>query len=117
MTLINLEKFLKEAKKLLPNNNYIGFSITQGNEYRKKSWPLKNFIELAKKLQMLKKTPVFFIEKSNKDIANKIKLEIPEALIPEFDSNFSSPALVTALSSRLEKAISIDNGVCLEYLL
>ena len=130
MTLINLGKFLntkinkinynitsisdeffKEAKRLLPNNNYIGFSITQGNEYRKKSWPLKNFIELAKKLQMLKKTPVFFIEKSNKDIANKIKLEIPEALIPEFDSNFSSPALVTALSSRLEKAISIDNGV------
>ena len=57
------ERFLNEAKKLLPSNNYIGFSITQGNEYRKKSWPLKNFIELAKSIQVLKKTPVFFFRK------------------------------------------------------
>ena len=31
------KEFLVEAKKLLPNNNYVGFSITQGNEYRKKA--------------------------------------------------------------------------------
>ena len=42
---------------------------------------------------------------------NKIKSEIKEALFPEHDSNLSSPALVTALATRLEKAISIDNGV------
>ena len=59
---INIE-FLNEAKRLLPNNNYIGFSVTQGNEYRKKSWPLENFIELAKKIQIMKKIPVFFLEK------------------------------------------------------
>jgi len=130
MTIINLEKFLnikikkidynlsninkkffEEAKRLLPNNNYIGFSITQGNEYRKKSWDLENFIELAKKIQSMNKTPVFFLEQNNYEIANKIKMEIPEALFPEHNSNLSSPALVTALSSRLEKAISIDNGV------
>jgi len=105
------ERFLNEAKKLLPNNNYIGFSITQGNEYRKKSWPLKNFIELAKRIQVLKKTPVFFLEKSNQEIANQIKLEIPAVLIPEHKSNLTSPALVTALSSRLKGAVSIDNGV------
>jgi len=105
------EKFINESKKLLPNNNYIGFSITQGNEYRKKSWPLKNFVELAKKIQMKKKIPVFFLEKSNKEIAKQIKLEIPMVLIPEHESSLSSPALVTALSSRLEGAISIDNGV------
>ena len=29
-------KFEKEAQRLLPNKNYIGFSITQGNIYRKK---------------------------------------------------------------------------------
>ena len=105
------ERFLNEAKKLLPSNNYIGFSITQGNEYRKKSWPLKNFIELAKSIQVLKKTPVFFLEKSNQEIANQIKLEIPAVLIPEHKSNLTSPALVTALSSRLKGAVSIDNGV------
>ena len=47
----------------------------------------------------------------NEELANKIKSEIPEAIIPEHKSNLSSPALVTALSSRLESAISIDNGV------
>ena len=30
------KNLLNEAKKLLPKSNYIGFSITQGNEYRKK---------------------------------------------------------------------------------
>ena len=105
------EKFFKEAERLLPNNNYIGFSITQGNEYRKKSWSLKNFIEVAKKVQSMNKTPVFFLEKNNNEIANKIKLEVPQTLFPEHKSNLSSPALVTALSSRLEKAISIDNGI------
>ena len=32
------KEILKEAKRLLPGSNYVGFSITQGNEYRKKSW-------------------------------------------------------------------------------
>ena len=36
-----------EALKLLPNNNYIGLSVTQGNEYRKKTWPIeKSQLEL-----------------------------------------------------------------------
>ena len=30
------KNLLNEAKRLLPKSNYIGFSITQGNEYRKK---------------------------------------------------------------------------------
>ena len=111
-TLSNLnEKYIIEAKRLLPENNYIGFSVTQGNEYRKKSWQLNKFIELAKKIQSKNKRPVFFIEKSNNEMINKIKSEIKEALFPEHDSNLSSPALVTALATRLEKAISIDNVV------
>ncbi len=130
VTIENLKKFLKtdikeikydltnldiiyinEAKRLLPENNYIGFSITQGNEYRKKSWPLNKFIELAKKIQSMNKKPVFFVEKSNKDIVDKVKSEVKGALFPEHDSKLSNPALVTALAARLEKAISIDNGV------
>ena len=104
-------KYIDESKKLLPNNNYIGISPTQGNLYRKKSWPINNFIELAKKIEEKNKVPVFFVEKNNHDIINKIKEKIPKALFPEHNSNLSSPALVTALSSRLEKAVSIDNGV------
>ena len=41
----------------------------------------------------------------------EIKSKIPSALFPELNSNLASPALVTALASRLQKAISIDNGI------
>ncbi len=128
--IINLEKLLKleipfekydinkinksyfdEAKKLLPNSNYIGFSITQGNEYRKKSWPLENFINLAKKVSKKNKTPVFFIEKNKSELIKKIKDNVENVLIPELESEFSGPPLITALATRLEKAVSIDNGI------
>ena len=105
------KNLINEAKKLLPKSNYIGFSITQGNEYRKKSWSIYKFIALANKSLIKKKIPVFFIEKSQEQIIKKIKSQVPSALFPEFNSNLSSPALVTALSSRLDQAVSIDNGV------
>ena len=105
------KNLLKEAKRLLPKTNYIGFSITQGNEYRKKSWSIYKFIALANKSLIKNKIPVFFIEKNQEQIIEKIKNQVPSALFPEFNSNLSSPALVTALTSRLDQAVSIDNGV------
>ena len=108
--LIN-KKFHDEACKILPDKNYVGFSLTQGNLYRKKSWPLEKFIELAKKIEVMNKIPVFFVEKSQNEIIKKIKLEVKGALFPEHESKISCPALVTALATRLEKAISIDNGI------
>ena len=104
-------KYFDEAKRLLPNNNYIGFSVTQGNEYRKKSWSIESFINLSKEIIKLNKKPVFFIEKSNFELIKKIKNEVKEAIFPENDTNLSGPPLVTALSTRLEKAVSIDNGI------
>ena len=100
-----------EAKRLLPKTNYIGFSITQGNEYRKKSWSIYKFISLANKVLIKKKTPVFFIEKNQEHVIEKIKNQVPSAIIPEINSSVSCPALVTALSKRLDQAVSIDNGV------
>ena len=102
---------MNEAKKLLPKNNYIGFSITQGNEYRKKSWSIYKFISLANKSLIKDKVPVFFIEKNQEHIIEKIKSQVPSAIFPETVSELSCPALVTALSSRLDQAVSIDNGV------
>ena len=105
------KKFFIESEKLLPKNNYVGFSITQGNVYRKKEWPLSNIVEICNKLTQNNKTPVFFIEKKNHELVNKIKNLIPSALFPEHETDLSSPALVTCLGKRLDFAISIDNGV------
>ena len=40
-----------------------------------------------------------------------IKKEVDNALFPELESILSGPPLVSALSTRLEKVISIDNGI------
>ena len=105
------EKYKSEAKRLLPDKNYIGFSLTQGNVYREKSWSIDNFMNLATKIAEKNKIPVFFIEKKETELVNKIKSKLPKALFPEQHSNISCPALVTALTSRLSLAVSIDNGV------
>ena len=38
-------------------------------------------------------------------------MENDSALFPELETNLSCPALITAMATRLEKAISIDNGI------
>ena len=90
------KEILSEAKRLLPNTNYIGFSITQGNKYRKKSWSLYKFTALANKILSKNKTPVFFVEKNQIDLIEKIKSQVPSAIFPELHSKFACPALVTA---------------------
>ena len=105
------KKFHLESEKLLPKKNYVGLSITQGNVYRKKEWPFENIIKISKKLIQGNKTPVFFVEKKNTELKNKIIASIPQALFPEHGSELSCPALVACLGKRLDFAISIDNGV------
>ena len=104
-------KYVEEAKRLLPKNNYIGFSITQGNVYRKKEWPLNKVIKLSEALVKNNKIPVFLIEKKYQELKNKIKNSIPSALFPEHETSLDSPALVTCLGTRLDLAITIDNGI------
>ena len=105
------KEILSEAKRLLPNSNYVGFSITQGNVYRKKSWSIYKFTALANKILSKKKIPVFFIEKDKIELIEKIKGQVPSAIFPEQNSKLACPALVTALASRLNIAVSIDNGI------
>mgnify|MGYP003389168169 CR=1 FL=1 len=105
------KELIDESKRLLPDKNYIGFSVTQGNAYRLKSWPIEKFVELANRYISVGKKIVFFIEKSEIELIDKIKKKLPSVLIPEIESRYSCPALVSALALRLEKAITIDNGV------
>ena len=57
------KKYFDESVRLLPSKNYIGFSLTQGNVYRKKEWPLNKVIKLSEKLVRDNKIPVFLMEK------------------------------------------------------
>ena len=104
-------KIFLESKRLLPKNNYVGFSITQGNIYRKKEWHISNIIKISNRLVEQKKIPVFFIEKKNEKLKNEIQKLIPKALFPEHNTDISSPALVTCLGKRLDFVITIDNGI------
>ena len=104
------KKYFEESVRLLPDKNYIGFSLTQGNIYRKKEWPLNKVIKLSEELVKNNKIPVFLIEKKYQELKNKIKNSIPSALFPEHESSLDSPALVTCLGTRLDLVISIDNG-------
>ena len=105
------KKYFEEAKRILPENKYIGISLTQGNIYRKKSWSIIKFINLSKSLEEKGYKAVFFVKKEEKDLINKIKSENNSAIFPELNTNMSCPALVTAMATRLDKAVSIDNGV------
>ena len=105
------KKYFDEAKRLLPNSNYIGFSLTQGNVYRKKEWPLNKVIKLSEELVKNNKIPVFLIEKKYHELKNKIKNSIPSALFPEHETSLDSPALVTCLGARMNLVITIDNGI------
>ena len=105
------KKYFDESIRLLPDKNYIGFSLTQGNVYRKKEWPLNKVIKLSEALVKNNKIPVFLIEKKYQELKNKIKNSIPSALFPEHETSLGSPALVTCLGARLDLAITIDNGI------
>ena len=105
------KKYFEEAIRILPENKYIGISLTQGNIYRKKSWSIIKFINLSKSLEKKGYKTVFFVKKEEKDLINKIKSENNSAIFPELNTNMSCPALVTAMATRLNKAVSIDNGV------
>ena len=53
----------------------------------------------------------FLLKKKNTKLINNIKKEINNAIFPEQESSLSGPPLITALATRLDKAISIDNGI------
>ena len=105
------KKYFDESIRLLPDKNYVGFSLTQGNVYRKKEWPLDKVIKLAEEFVKNNKIPVFLIEKKHLELKNNIKNLIPSALFPEHETSLNSAALVTCLGARLDLAITIDNGI------
>ena len=75
-----------------------------------KSWSIYKFISLANKSLIKNKIPVFFIEKNQEHIIEKLKTKFLMHYFQRQNLNFHACS-VTALSSRLDLAVSIDNGV------
>ena len=53
----------------------------------------------------------FLLKKKNTKLIEEISSKVKKAIFPETNTSLSCPALITALSTRLEKAITIDNGI------
>tara|TARA_E500000178_G_C16994321_1_gene742380 strand:- start:865 stop:1848 length:984 start_codon:yes stop_codon:yes gene_type:complete len=106
------EKFLNEAKRLIPNNKYIGFSITTANPYRIKSFNINEIIKVAN-FYSERFTPTFFIEKKYQELITQLKENVKNCYIPEEKSSneFQRPMLVTALGSLTKFNLSINNGI------
>lgn len=100
----------KEAKRLLPGDRYIGFAVTKASVTRKK-WPLERFINIANEVSFRGYNPVFLIERKHQATIDRIKKEVPNAVFPELDSSMACPALVTALTTRLLAAVSLNCGI------
>jgi len=103
--------YFDEANRLLPNDKYVGISMTQGNLYREKTLPLDYIIEVAKHLISINKKPVFLIEKKHFKLKEEIARQLTHAIFPEFNSNLNDPCLLITLAKRMSYVISIDNGV------
>jgi len=103
--------YYAEAKKLLPRNNYVGLSITQGNPYRKKSLELSTILEITRYLLSINKKPVFLITKDHIKLKKKIESYFKNVIFPEFKSKINNPCLAIMLGKRLDYAITIDNGL------
>ena len=106
------DKFLNEAKRLMPNNNFIGFSITDANPKRVKSFNTDEIIKVAN-FYSNKYTPAFFIERKHKELINLLKQKVKNCYIPEEETSaeFQKPILVTALGKLTKFNILINNGV------
>ena len=101
-----------EAKRLIPNKNFFGFSITAANPKRVKSFNTEEIIKVAN-FYSDKYTPTFFIERKYKELIDQLKKRVKNCYIPEEKSSgeFQKPILVTALGKLTKFNILINNGV------
>jgi len=108
------QRFTDEAHKLLPpENKYMGF-VPCGSVDRKK-WPLKNYIQLAKRYQHDQFTPVFILGPDELSYKEEILEAIPDAIIPGMmviseEDNIHGPLYYMALGQQLAAIVANDCG-------
>jgi ADP-heptose:LPS heptosyltransferase len=105
---------LEAATAILPSGSaYVGFAPGSGGV--SKRWPLERFIGLAKGQADQRRTPVFFLGPGEAEMADIVRVAIPNALFPETNrvdvfQDIEGPLLVVALASRLLAAVANDAG-------
>jgi ADP-heptose:LPS heptosyltransferase len=108
------QRFTDEAHKLLPpGQKYMGF-VPCGSVDRKK-WPLRNYIQLAKKYQQTDFRPVFILGPEEQVYKDEILAAIPEAVIPGVmviskEDNIHGPLYYMALGQQLTAIVANDCG-------
>lgn len=108
------ERAVMAAETLLPHGpTYVGFAPGAGGQ--EKRWPLKRYIELARRQEARGRTPVFFFGPGEDKDAAATATALPDALLPEEDRTdpypeIRGPLLVIALASRLAAAVANDAG-------
>ena len=108
------QKYTEESAKLFrKDKKYIGFSITGGNQTRKKEFTMKTIKEVANYYSDKGYVPTFLIEKKYNNKISYIKENIKNAFFPEHlvEAKIKNPFLVMAIAKNLDSAISIDNGI------
>ncbi|WP_419255569.1 glycosyltransferase family 9 protein [Caulobacter sp. ErkDOM-YI] len=113
ITLTHLDA-LEAARALLPNGpTYVGLAPGAGGQ--DKRWPLERYIALARHLETVGATPVFFYGPDEVEDAARTRREVPAARYPELDRrdafpHVKGPLLVIALAGRLSAAVANDAG-------
>lgn len=107
------EAYHARARALLPEGpSYVGFAPGAGDPT--KVWPLRNFLEIAKRQRDAGRVPVFILGPGEDALRAPICEALPEAVFPptveSAPGEVSGPALVIALARRMAAAVSNDSG-------
>ena len=106
----NIEQSLKKILK--QNQNYVG--IAPGAGEKNKVWPIKNYIEICRYLEVKDCILVFYLGPSEKQYEEVLKSNFQKAIFLENElllSNYSNIEIIMASTKFLKFAISNDSGV------
>jgi ADP-heptose:LPS heptosyltransferase len=97
------------AGRLLPAGPlYVGLAPGAGNKQRGKCWPLDGYIALARRQIEHDRVPVFVLGPEERDWADPLHREVPQALFPPTAAQ--GPCLAAALGERLAAAVANCSG-------
>lgn len=104
---------LGPAPEPVPEAVYVGFAPGAGGA--NKRWPFDRYLALAALQNDRGRTPVFLLGPGEPELAEAIRMQLPDALMPEVDrtdafGDVGGPLLVIALAGRLAAAVANDAG-------